>query len=189
MKIVTIVCRLALLALAWVFLQALYMTWDGMRNYQGVADVAIVLGNTVMPDSSLSPWLQGRVDEALRLYTNKQVKKIFVSGGVAPGRKPEGDAMRDYLLSKGVPANDVMADNFGQNTFLTATNFLQLNQHQHFQSAVMVSSFYHVTRCKFIMRKKGFAAVYGSPSHRFFWADWYGLLRDWVGMYKYAFVY
>ena len=65
-------------------------------------------------DGHLSSWLQGRVDAALKLYREKRVKKIFASGGISKnkdGNYPEGDAMKRYLVTQGVPAADVIADN------------------------------------------------------------------------------
>jgi vancomycin permeability regulator SanA len=189
-KRVTVFCKLSLVLLAWLFLHTLYMTWDGMRLFDGTADVAIVLGNKVLDDGSLSPWLRDRVDEALRLYRNRQVKKIFVSGGIDPlnGRK-EGDAMKQYLVNQGVPAIAIVADNFGRNTYYTAIDFMQLNKREHFQSAVVVSSFYHITRSKYILKKQGFTRVYGSGARVIVLGDWMGLVRDWAAIYKYAIVY
>jgi uncharacterized SAM-binding protein YcdF (DUF218 family) len=186
---VTIFCRLALLLVFWLFLHGLYVVYDGIQPFKGKADIAIVLGNAVKKDGSLSPWLQGRVDEALRLYRNGQVKKLFVSGGITPGYQPEGDCMRAYLISKGVDSNDVIKDNYGQNTYLTARHFIELNSRRNFNSAVVVTSYFHILRSKFIVKKLGYKNVQGDYSRSFFWQDWFALTRDCVGFYKYLIVY
>jgi vancomycin permeability regulator SanA len=161
-----------------------------MRPFTGQADVAIVLGNTVNEDGSLSPWLQGRVEAALNLYRKKEVRKLFVSGGITPGRTPEGDAMKAYLVHKGVPEEDIIADNYGQNTYLTARHFMELNSREKFRSAVVVTSFYHILRSKYIIQKLGYQNVAGDYSRAFFsWKDWYSMVRDCVGFYKYWLVY
>jgi vancomycin permeability regulator SanA len=182
-------CYGALLLLAWFFLHCLWVVWDGFREPPAKADIAVVLGNTVYADGSLSPWLQGRVDEALHLYRNGQVKKIFVSGGTGTSEFPEGDGMRNYLVQQGVPGSDVLVDNLGNNSYLTAKHFVELNGQQHFSSAVMVTSYYHITRTKYITRKLGFEQVSGASSKSLFWADWYGLTREFVAFYKYMLVY
>ena len=138
----------ALLFLAWFFLHNLWAVTSGLKHFNGKADVAVILGNTVMPDGSLSPWLKGRVDEALRLYKNGQVKKIFASGGIDGDRPPEGDVMRRYLMEQGVKGEDVIADNNGNNSYLTAKDFMELNAKEKFNTAVVVTSFYHVVRCE-----------------------------------------
>src|ERR1700712_323298 len=106
--------RIALFLLIWIVVHVVYITIDGLSNFKGNADVAIVLGNRVFKNDSLSPWLQGRVDEALMLYKAGKVKRIFASGGISKdddGNYPEGDAMQKYLLQHGVPSSDVIADN------------------------------------------------------------------------------
>lgn len=179
----------ALLLTAWIFLHSLWVVVDGQRAFTRRADVAIVLGTTAFADGSLSPWLQGRVDEALRLYRNGQVGAIFVSGGIGTSDYPEGDAMRNYLLSNGVPAKDIIVDNLGDNSYLTAANFMEWNRKAHCRSAVVVTSFYHITRSKFIVKRLGMPEVEGASSKYRAWKDWYSLLREFPAFYKYLLVY
>jgi vancomycin permeability regulator SanA len=180
---------LIILLAAWLGIQAIYVTCDGLHSYAGNADIAIVLGNTVRADSSLSPWLKGRVDKALELYRQGRVREIMVSGGKGEYGVPEGFAMERYLLQRRVPANRIIADNDGNNTYLTAKDFLALNETRHFASAIVVTSFYHITRAKYIIRKLGFENVHGVSSDAFFWQDGYGLFRDCLAFYKYVFLY
>jgi vancomycin permeability regulator SanA len=180
---------IALLFLAWFFLHSLWVVNEGLHDFTGKADVAIVLGNTVFKDGSLSPWLKGRVDQALHLYRNRQVKKIFVSGGIGTSFYPEGDGMHNYLLAQGVPDHDILVDNYGDNSYLTAKNFLAYNQTAHYTSAVVVTSYYHITRCKYIMHKLGLPAVESDYSHYTTVYDWYGLTREFPAFYKYWLVY
>ena len=187
---ITLFSRIGLLFTLWIFLHCLWVTYDGLQPFKGKADIAIVLGNTVNEDGTLSPWLQGRVDAALNLYRKKEIKKIFVSGGITPGIKPEGDAMKDYLVAKGVPQAAVISDNYGQNTYLTARHFLALDSIEQYQSAVVVTSFYHIPRSKYIIKKLGYKHVYGDYSRAFFSVhDWYSMIRDCVGFYKYWLAY
>jgi vancomycin permeability regulator SanA len=175
---------------AWFLIHITYVICDGLRDYTGNADAAIILGNTVLADSSLSPWLQGRVDAAIKLYKEGRVKKIFASGG--EGKEfgvREGDAMKKYLKEKGIPLNDIIADNYGDNSFLTAKDFIKLNDSLHFSSAIVVSSFYHITRCKYIIKKLGFKNVKGCASERYFFKDAYGLFREFFAFYKYLIFY
>jgi vancomycin permeability regulator SanA len=175
--------------LVWLLVHAIYITADGLNDYKGNADVAVVLGNTVFRDSSLSQVLEGRVDAALRLYQDGRVKKIFVSGGSGEYGVGEGDGMKRYLLIKGVPPNDIIADNGGKNTYMTARDFLDSNQEFHFSSAIVVSSYYHITRIKYIFRKLGFHQVEGTHSHRYFPEDGEKMIREFFAFYKYLTFY
>jgi vancomycin permeability regulator SanA len=185
--------RIGLLLLLWLLAHITYISIDGLHDRDEKADVAIILGNTVFPDGTLSSWLKGRVDVALQLYREGRVKKIFASGGIAmspnEGGYPEGDAMRNYLLAQGVPPGDVIADNYGSNTYLTAKNFIAWNRPYHYTSAIVVSQFFHITRSKYILRKLGFAHVGNASSRVFTWKDVGGTLREVAAFYKYVVVY
>jgi vancomycin permeability regulator SanA len=177
------------LFLCWFLLHSLYISYDGMHNYKGNADVAIVLGNTVFADSSLSPWLKGRVEKAWQLYFGGRVKKIFVSGGVGEYGVAEGDAMKRWLVGRNVPASDIIADNGGKNTYMTAKDFVKLNDSMHFSSAIVVTSFYHITRSKYIVWKQGFSEVHGVHSDAYFLDDGFKLFREFFAFYKYLIFY
>ena len=184
--------RLFLFFSAWIMIHAAYITLDGMNDFKGNADVAVVLGNRVFADGSLSTWLKGRVDKSLELYKEHRVKKIFVSGGISTkkdGGYPEGDAMRDFLIKNGVPASDIITDNAGINTYYTAKNFIDWNQDQHYSSVVVVSQFFHITRTKYIFKKLGYQHVYSTSSDSYRINDLVGLLREVPAFYKYLLMY
>ncbi|HXB45556.1 MAG TPA: YdcF family protein [Puia sp.] len=177
------------LFILWLLLHSAYVIYDGLHDWGGSADVAIVLGNSVFADSTLSPWLQGRVEAALKLYKAGRVKRIFVSGGKGEYGVHEGDAMQKYLVRNNIPQYSIITDNNGNNSYLTAKDFILLNDSLHFNSAIVVSSFYHITRCKYIIKKLGFKNVEGFSSDKYFWQDAYGLLREFFAFYKYVIFY
>jgi vancomycin permeability regulator SanA len=182
----------ALILFLWVVLHLAYIIVDGTRDYAGSADVAVILGNRVFPDGSMSSWLKGRVDKALELYRQGRVRKIYASGGYYPeeeGVHREGDVMKAYLIAQGVKDSDVVADNQGQNSYLTAVDFLKWNQGQHFNSVIVVSQFYHITRCKYIFHKMGATQVYGASSDSCTWSDIIPTLREVPAFYKYLLAY
>jgi vancomycin permeability regulator SanA len=177
---------------AWLLLHMVYITIDGLWEYSGSADMAVVLGNRVYKEGRLSPVLQARVDRALTLYRQGRVARIMVSGGMGrqSGHYPEGLAMKHYLVAQGVPANRIIEDNDGENTYLTARDLLPVVDSLHIHSLIAVSSFYHITRTKYIIRKVGFRGeVHSDASRAFFWNDFVGLPRDAVAFYKYLVVY
>jgi vancomycin permeability regulator SanA len=179
------------LVLLWIVIHLTYVTYDGLHDYKGSADIAVVLGNRVEADSSLSPVLQGRVDKALLLYRQGRVHTIMVSGGkgIKAGKVPEGLAMKRYLVQNGVPAARIIEDNDGENTYLTAKNFRAVNDSLHFSSVIVVSTFYHITRCKYIFHKLGIRNVHSASSDVFYANDLIGLPREFPALYKYMIVY
>jgi vancomycin permeability regulator SanA len=175
----------------WIVIHLIYTTIDGLSDYKGSADMAVVLGNRVDADSSLSPVLEARVDKALLLYNQGRVRRIMVSGGkgMKAGKVPEGLAMKKYLVEHGVPADRIIEDNDGENSYLTAVDFAKLNETLHCRSVMVVSTFYHLTRCKYIFRKLGTQNVYSASSDKFYGNDLIGLLREFPAFYKYMLFY
>ena len=81
------------------------------------APVALVLGAQVYPSGTPSPFLAGRLDLAKRLYDAGLVRVILVSGDNMAREYNEPDAMRGYLIDAGVPADKVVADYAGFDTY------------------------------------------------------------------------
>ena len=49
--------RIAGFLLAWIIIHVTFITIDGLNDYNGKADVAVILGNMVQSDGRLSGWL------------------------------------------------------------------------------------------------------------------------------------
>ena len=80
-------------------------------------DVALVLGAGLTPDGTPSTYLSGRLDEAVTLYNAGLVSVILVSGDNRTTSYSEPDAMAGYLVEKGIPREDVIADYAGLDTY------------------------------------------------------------------------
>lgn len=83
---------------------------DGLTQRPVVADMAVVPGNTVYPDGTLSPRLKARLDAALTLYKSASCTFIFVSGCTGKEGVDEAAAMKAYLVSLGVPDEKIIQD-------------------------------------------------------------------------------
>jgi len=179
------------IGVTWFFFHAIFITIDGLNDSKESGDIAIVLGNRVFADGTLASWTQGRVDKALELYQNGKVRKIFVSGGLGvEDHYPEGKAMKEHLLRKGVPDSVVIADNGGLNTYLTAKDFLAWDSKHEYDTAIIVSQFYHITRSKYILRHLGYKGEIESASSDVYkWQDILGTMREVPAFYKYLLVY
>lgn len=96
---------------------------DEMSN---VKPTIIVLGYSLNEDCSLSPLLISRLDKAFSLY---QVgTNMILSGGMPPAvikkdrctLKTEAEAMKAYMISKGVSENDLFVENLSASTLTNA---------------------------------------------------------------------
>ncbi|KXH78693.1 YdcF family protein [Chryseobacterium kwangjuense] len=63
----------------WFVIHSVYIIADGLRDQKRAADLAVVFGNTVNKDGTLSPRLKARLDKSIELYRNHKAKKIMVA--------------------------------------------------------------------------------------------------------------
>ncbi len=147
------------------------------------APVALVLGAQVHPDGTPSAFLAARLDLAKRLYDAGKVKVILVSGDNMAPEYNEPDAMRGYLISAGVPADKVVADYAGFDTYDSCVRARRIF---NVTELVVVTQSYHLPRAVATCRRLGLDAVgVGDETARQFTEPWRrGAIRDQVACVK-----
>jgi SanA protein len=118
--------------------------------------VAIVFGARIYPDGRLSAMLQDRVETAVQLYQAGKVQKLLLSGDNRFVDYNEPKRMMDYVLNRGVPAEDIQLDYAGRRTYDTCYRAKAIFQ---LQSAVLVTQDFHLPRALFTCRSLGIEAV------------------------------
>ena len=80
--------------------------------------VAVILGNRLNDDGSMSDILKKRLAATLRLNELFAPSKIIVSGGVANPKAgiSEAEVMRDYLISQGVDSDKIVVEDKSMTT-------------------------------------------------------------------------
>lgn len=169
--------------LLWLIGHTCYTIIDGLTDKNTQADLAVILGNKVNEDGSLSKRLEKRLECGLNLYRNGRVKRILVSGGLGKEGFYEGDKMKSYLIKYGVPDSLIILDNFGNNTIASVENTLKLKDSLNFQSIIIVSQYFHLTRTKMLFKKKHFNNVNSVSPEYFELRDIYSLLREFGAYY------
>lgn len=91
--------------------------------------------------------------------------------------------MKEFLVSKGVPDSVIVVDNKGDNTRATVENTLRLRPKLNFNSIVVVSQYFHVTRTKKLFKDQGFENVSSVSPAYFEWRDLYSILREFPAFY------
>ncbi|MEU2611586.1 ElyC/SanA/YdcF family protein [Micromonospora sp. NPDC007271] len=81
------------------------------------APVALVLGAKVEADGNPSPYLAARLELAQRLFDAGKVRAILVSGDNMHADYNEPEAMRRWLVERGVPTGKVVLDYAGFDTY------------------------------------------------------------------------
>lgn len=128
--------------------------------YKNPADVptvrvALVPGAALARPQTLSPIFAERVDIAIALYEAKKVSKILVSGDNSTVEHNEVNPARLYLMSKGIPDEDIFLDHAGFDTY---SSLYRARDVFGVTSVVIATQAFHLPRAVFIARKLGMEA-------------------------------
>lgn len=119
------------------------------------ADCIIVLGAGIVGDRpSIS--LANRLDKAIEVYNLGHTKKILVTGDHGQSDYDEVNVMRNYLLEKGIPKEDIFMDHAGFSTFDSMHRARSVFKAQ---SAIVVTQKLHLRRALYIGDKLGIKVV------------------------------
>lgn len=119
------------------------------------AEVALILGAKVFSDGGLSDMLRDRADTAIGLYESGKVNKILMSGDHGTTAYDEVNAVKKYLLEKGVKEGDIFLDHAGFDTYDSLYRAKEIFQAQ---SVAIVSQNFHLPRAVYIGRSLGLEA-------------------------------
>ncbi|MCL2784752.1 MAG: YdcF family protein [Propionibacteriaceae bacterium] len=105
-------------------------------------DVAIVFGAGLYGDQP-TPYLQGRLEVARDLFFAGKVRVILVSGDNLTDEHNEPAVMKAWLIDNGIPANKIVSDYAGIDTYSTCVRAKEIFG---VTSAILVSQTYHLPR-------------------------------------------
>ena len=120
---------------------------------------AIVLGCRVNGDDP-SGCLEERLAAALELYRSGHVQRLLLSGDHGTAGYDEVNAMRGWLVDRGVPLEHVFLDHAGFDTYDTMMRARHVFQ---VDGALIVSQAFHLPRAVYLARAVGLDAVGVSP--------------------------
>jgi uncharacterized SAM-binding protein YcdF (DUF218 family) len=132
------------------------------RDEARPADAIIVLGAAEYAGRP-SPVFRARLDHAYELFDRKLAPVVIISGG--SGKDPtftEGGVGRDYLISRGIGDQHLIAETQGDNTAESAARVGVIMRANGWTSCVAVSDAYHLFRIKKMLGRQGIRA-YVSP--------------------------
>lgn len=118
-------------------------------------EVALVLGAKVYANGGLSGMLQDRTDTAIELYESGKADKILVSGDHGTAEYDEVNAVKKYLLEKGIRSEDIFLDHAGFDTYDSLYRVKEIFQAK---SVTIVSQNFHLPRAVYIGRSLGLEA-------------------------------
>lgn len=176
---------IVVVAFAALLLASTVLIARGMSDEIHEANVAVVLGNTVNPDGTPSRRLAARLDTALELHRRGLFKNIIVSGGVGREGFDEAVVMKDYPTRRGIPQENIIVDSRGLTTAATAKNVAAITKEHNWSSALVISQYFHIPRCRLALSRTGIDPVYAAHAQFFEPRDVYSIFREVFGYAAY----
>lgn len=150
------------------------------------SDCIIVLGCQVYGITP-SPFLVWRTEHALKLYKEGYGKYIIVSGGKGLGEDiTEAEAMKRYLVSKGVDSSKILMENKSGSTMANLINSQAIMKEKGLKTSVIVSNKYHLKRASLMAKQQGidgsYSGIFVEPYKRH---EFIGCVREIPALIKY----
>ena len=149
-------------------------------------DFIIILGSKIREDGSLTPLLQARVDKAIdfgnKQYENTKKNIIYVpSGGKGTDEViAEAEAIKKYLISKGIKENQILIEDKSKNTIENMKYSKDKIDEINKEAKISFSTTnYHVFRSGVIANKQGIDVEgMGSKTKWYFYTN--ALIREFI---------
>ena len=153
---------LLVLALAWIGTVFWLVTQQATRDETQPADAIVVFGAAEYSGHP-SPIYRARLDHAYTLFKRGLSPLIITTGGgAADPHFTEGGVGRDYLVARGVPDREVIAETQSSDTSQSAKRVANILRKNRLHTCLAVSDGYHLFRVKQMLKKEGVTA-YASP--------------------------
>lgn len=136
----------------------------------------LVLGAAVYASGNPSPVLKDRLDYAYQVYEYYDGKiAVIVSGDNGTVEYNETKAMYDYLISKGVNADDIYRDYAGFNTY---DSIYRAGYIFKVQSIIICTQRFHIYRALYIAKRLGFKAYGYAAENKSIYNMTYNHIRE-----------
>lgn len=135
----------------WVYVQIEKYAGD---DQAAPSDAIAVLGAAEY-DGRPSPVLRARLDHALDLYHHGIAPMVITLGGWGGDQYSEGSVGREYLMSRGVPEQNIIAETDSRNTEESARRIAVIARANGLHRLVIVSDGTHLFRIHAICAADG----------------------------------
>ncbi|MEU7577312.1 YdcF family protein [Streptomyces sp. NPDC041068] len=167
-----VVCYVSFLFLCFITYAFLY----GRMRVRGTVDFVIVLGSGLIGGTRVPPLLANRLERGRAVYEAQRARGgeplLITSGGQGPDEKlPEAEAMADYLVERGFPADRILREDRSRTTEENlAFSRALMDERRPGSRCVIVTNNYHAFRAALMARRTGVnGQVVGAPTAAYFW--------------------
>ncbi|MDR3542080.1 MAG: ElyC/SanA/YdcF family protein [Desulfosporosinus sp.] len=171
------ICTLLALSVSVLVIDK-YVEQKGMEFIVGPndvpkADAILVLGAYVSPDGTVSTMLNDRLIVAQEIFQMNKAEKLIVSGDHGRKDYDEVNAMKKFLMDRGISDQDIFMDHAGFSTYESLYRARDIFQ---VKKVIIVTQEYHLMRAVFIARELGIEA-YGVASDKHDYGQVMGLYK------------
>jgi uncharacterized SAM-binding protein YcdF (DUF218 family) len=171
----------AVAAITYFAVICLAIVREASRQEAQPADVIVVFGAAEYAGRP-SPVYRARLDHAYGLFQRGIAPAVITTGG--SGDDPdysEGGVGHDYLMRRGIPESDLIAETQGADTAQSAQRVAVIMRANRMHTCVAVSDEYHVFRIRKLLEHEG-VQVYVAPRAdsrpRSAWQRFLAVLRE-----------
>lgn len=145
-------------------------------------EVAIVFGAALRNrGTDPSNYLRWRIETAVQLYHAGRVEKLLMTGDGSRYDHDEPYIMQREAIALGVPAEDIIMDKFGFDTYDSCSRAVI---YRDVSSAIVVTQGYHLPRAVFSCKSVGIDTIgVSAVSHNIGWTP-YEIMREWLSTDK-----
>jgi uncharacterized SAM-binding protein YcdF (DUF218 family) len=157
-----LVALAALAAVAWFASICLAIVRQASQQEVHPADAIVVFGAAEYAGRP-SPVYRARLDHAFDLFKRGVAPVVITTGGAAADPSfSEGGVGHDYLMKRGIPDANLIAETQGSDTAQSAERVGVILRTNHMHSCIAVSDEYHVFRIQKLLEHEG-VQVYVAP--------------------------
>jgi len=183
-RLLQIVVAVALFLTLFVGITSLRIVREAGKQELYPADAIVVFGAAEYAGHP-SPVLRARLDHAYELFARGLAPVVITTGGAAADPSfSEGGVGRDYLMHRGIPERNLIAETLGSDTAHSAERVAVILRANGMRSCLAVSDEYHVFRIKRLLQHEKIQ-VYVAPRAgsrpRSRWQRIIAVLREAVG--------
>ncbi|MBO5388482.1 MAG: YdcF family protein [Lachnospiraceae bacterium] len=158
-----IVITIIIMVVVYIVINVASICIYSTKDEKCKADVAIVLGAAAY-EGEVSPVYRERINHGITLYKEGFVEKIIVTGGIGEGNvKSDAYYAKEYAISMGVLAEDVLTEDTSTITEENLENAKLIMEQKGYETAIIVSDPLHMKRAMLLAKDAGIEG-YSSPT-------------------------
>lgn len=116
-------------------------------------DCVIVCGYPTNDDGTISTILKSRIDKAIELYHDHQVRYIIVSGGAIHNQYSEALTMKEYACQHNINEDIILIEDQAKSTYHNMMYSKEIMKRYDLKTCYVVTNSWHVVKARYYADK------------------------------------